>query len=41
MLHQIETLSRERDAYKMEAEVERTKNIELEKEFHVLRDLIA
>jgi len=25
----------------MEAEVERNKNVELEKEFHVLRDLIA
>ena len=41
MLAQIETLQRERDAFKMEAEIERSKNIELEKELHVLRDLIA
>ena len=27
--------------YKNEAELERTKNAELEKEFHVLRELIA
>ena len=41
MLFKIETLQRERDTYKNEAELERSKNVELEKEFHVLRELIA
>ena len=36
----IETLVRERDAFKEEADIERSKNIELEKEFVVLRELI-
>lgn len=40
MIMKIETLQRERDLYKNEAEIERNKNIELEKEFHVLRELI-
>ena len=40
-LAQIETLQRERDYYANEAQIERNKNAELEKEFHVLRSLIS
>ena len=41
MVLKIETLQRERDQFKLEAELERNKNIELEKEFIVLRELIS
>ena len=41
MVLKIETLQRERDQFKLESELERNKNIELEKEFIVLRELIS
>ena len=40
LLKEIETLKRERDAFQHEAQMERSKNQELEEEFHVLRKLI-
>lgn len=41
LISQIETLSRERDHFFSLYQQERNKNLELEKEFHTLRDLIA
>jgi hypothetical protein len=39
-LREIEVLKRERDHYVDQANLERSKNMELEEEFHVLRALI-
>ena len=41
LLRQIEELQSERDHFQNEAYAEKMKNSELEKEFHVLRNLIA
>ena len=41
LLAQVETLQRERDQYATDLYVEKQKNAELEKEFHVLRELIS
>ena len=41
LLAQIDTLQRERDHYAEEANIEKAKCAELEKEFHVLRGLIG
>lgn len=41
LIYQIETLQRERDHYANVAHLEKQKNVELEKEFHTLRELIA
>ena len=40
MLSRVEMLQRERDQYANDAYLEKQKNLELEKEFHVLRGLI-
>ena len=38
---QVETLQRERDHFASEAAIEKSKNLELEKEFMILRSLIV
>ena len=41
LLAKIDTLQRERDFFANDARIEKQKNIDLETEFHVLRELIV